>query len=856
MEISPILLDIDKIFYCPIQDYGPSDELKVICETALSKINKDYKIVQDRIYYFCDINMGELPPSGWKIHISACYWNCEHILKLVVEYCATNRLNFKFYADKKIVFRMNEKSADRGSSGKFITIYIDEENLLLKHLKGLGNILSGIEGPYILTDKKYSGIVYYRYGIFKMIHDLCIINPENGDIFIDDHQPFFNLPYWISDPINEVEEEENDELLNNRYDITEVLRYTNAGGTYVAIDTKKTENRIIKEARPYTCQFGDKKDSVYLKQNEEKILNKLLGMSGVPQVLDSFFDWEHYFIVETIMPGDTLRNYAATNNPFIVPNSDEKEYINYYRKLEEILKKCLLKLRDIHRYNIVVGDISNTNILFDGEEIYFVDFDGSIDLDSTEDQYVFDTISFSAKNNMDVDLKTKDYISLGFVFYSMLVGGSTFLELDKESYERILERMGNKYFLSDSLYKLIVGLIKGQCNDDNILLFIDNAKKEVITKFSELNVSYKKMKIDLITSTIKLLNSDTSRVVSPLLLENNFSFKYGVSGIAYSLIKSKGLYYRQRVELHQYLLNGIQSSEFEDMSFSSGLAGAIFTLLQFDDKIKNINNIENLADKISSYVSYKVNDPNESLNFGEGLSGLAWVLLKVYKIKPKDEYLISIKKVFKRIQNELPLLYNPEKIGFEFGNSGIALFLLSLYKEVGEQEIIMLGEALLISDITSGEIGDNETYMHPMLRDEKDILFPYFSYGTAGITYVALEYFELGIKEKLQDYLANLINGIKVNFTVHLGFEKGESGILYVLCKAARLGFIDVEYVNECLKNIYIQLYREHEDYNLLCPGYAMLRCSIDFGTGSAGLLLALNEFSTLEWRESECFDT
>ena len=189
-------------------------------------------------------------------------------------------------------------------------------------------------------------------------------------------------------------------------------------------------------------------------------------------------------------------------------------------------------MRDIHRYNIVVGDISNTNILFDGEEIYFVDFDGSIDLDSTEDQYVFDTISFSAKNNMDVDLKTKDYISLGFVFYSMLVGGSTFLELDKESYERILERMGNKYFLSDSLYKLIVGLIKGQCNDDNILLFIDNAKKEVITKFSELNVSYKKMKIDLITSTIKLLNSDTSRVVSPLLLENNFSFKYGVSGMA------------------------------------------------------------------------------------------------------------------------------------------------------------------------------------------------------------------------------------------------------------------------------------------------------------------------------------
>lgn len=39
-----------------------------------------------------------------------------------------------------------------------------------------------------------------------------------------------------------------------------------------------------------------------------------------------------------------------------------------------------------------------------------------------------------------------------------------------------------------------------------------------------------------------------------------------------------------------------------------------------------------------------------------------------------------------------------------------------------------------------------------------------------------------------------------MNFKDHQGFEKGESGILYFLCKAAQLGFIDVEYVNEYLK--------------------------------------------------------
>lgn len=44
---------------------------------------------------------------------------------------------------------------------------------------------------------------------------------------------------------------------------------------------------------------------------------------------------------------------------------------------------------------------------------------------------------------------------------------------------------------------------------------------------------------------------------------------------------------------------------------------------------------------------------------------------------------------------------------------------------------------------------------------------------------VALEYFELGIKDKLQGYLANLINGIKVNFTVHLGLKK-ENLVFYI----------------------------------------------------------------------------
>lgn len=104
--------------------------------------------------------------------------------------------------------------------------------------------------------------------------------------------------------------------------------------------------------------------------------------------------------------------------------------------------------------------------------------------------------------------------------------------------------------------------------------------------------------------------------------------------------------------------------------------------------------------------------------------------------------------------------------------------------------------------------------------NKKSILFPYFSYGTAGISYVVLHYLTYSKDDILEKYLDYLINGLKITFSVHLGFEKGLVGIFYVLFLANKLGYTDNTTVDECYKNIVIQLVRiEHSLFfpSMLC---------------------------------------
>jgi class III lanthionine synthetase len=86
------------------------------------------------------------------VHVSACLGNVERVLAAVADYCHNRRIAFKFLRSPDALLLANAKYADRGSSGKFITIYPADEAQLEAVLTELGEVLDGSPGPYVLSD--------------------------------------------------------------------------------------------------------------------------------------------------------------------------------------------------------------------------------------------------------------------------------------------------------------------------------------------------------------------------------------------------------------------------------------------------------------------------------------------------------------------------------------------------------------------------------------------------------------------------------------------------------------------------------------------------------------------------------
>src|SRR5215469_5737279 len=91
----------------------------------------------------------QLPLQGWKIHVSCCLDNAEDVLATVWDYCTSRQMTFKFLRGRHALLMANAKYADRGSSGKFVTIYPCDDSELRLVLTELGEALDGQPGPYI-----------------------------------------------------------------------------------------------------------------------------------------------------------------------------------------------------------------------------------------------------------------------------------------------------------------------------------------------------------------------------------------------------------------------------------------------------------------------------------------------------------------------------------------------------------------------------------------------------------------------------------------------------------------------------------------------------------------------------------
>ncbi|MDV9170720.1 class III lanthionine synthetase LanKC [Streptomyces sp. W16] len=332
----------------------------------------------------------ELPEQGWKIHVTATPENAERISRLVRDYCLAHGVYFKFIRSSAVLVRRNSKYGDRGSSGKFVTLYPLDEEMLTRLLDELDLLLTGETGPYILSDLRWrSGPLYVRYGGFvahlardasgELVH--CVKDPS-GNWVPDVRGPGFRPPSWVTPPARLQEAlaaRDSGTLTDFPYRPVKALHFSNGGGVYLATDTRDGTTVLLKEARPLAGLDAVGSDAVARLRNEHWALRRLAGLDCMPAHAEFRKGHEHYYLAREYVEGKALGQEMQERNPLLTAESAAPEdFAAYTRWALDTLDRIERGVRELHARGVVFGDLHPNNVLLrpDGG-VVFIDLEAS-----------------------------------------------------------------------------------------------------------------------------------------------------------------------------------------------------------------------------------------------------------------------------------------------------------------------------------------------------------------------------------------------------------------------------------------------------------------------------------------------
>jgi hypothetical protein len=316
-----------------------------------------------------------LPAQGWKIHVSATADNSEETLRAVTAICARRQTDFKYLRSRTLLTTFNSKYAHRGSAGKFIAVYPVDEADLKDLLAELSTALQGFTGPYVLSDLRWndSSPVFIRYGGFAELwvegedgKRVMAITAPDGTLVPDRRAPFFEVPDWLDVP-GFIQDRINEFSTSSRVDMPytdiEPLHFSNGGGVYLAVDPATGAKVVLKEARPLAGTDGRGHDAVTRLRREHAMLLALADTGYVPKVFGYHVLWEHHFLVQEYIDGDTLTSAVLTRHPLRQSTASDEDVQDYAAWADETIGKVETALRAVHHEGLVFGDVHPNNIL-------------------------------------------------------------------------------------------------------------------------------------------------------------------------------------------------------------------------------------------------------------------------------------------------------------------------------------------------------------------------------------------------------------------------------------------------------------------------------------------------------------
>ncbi|GEM46909.1 class III lanthionine synthetase LanKC [Deinococcus cellulosilyticus] len=856
-------LYVSQEFYEPFERYQPRNHLYDHARAVLPRM---WRLVQESFWTHAIPLDASAPVQGWKIHVSATPRNAERILENVIQVCVQEGTAFKFASDYFILAMLNSKACARGSSGKFMTLYPKNETHFKHLIEKLYQALQGEEGPYVLSDKRYKDckVLYYRYGGIRSIKRFdaggdatpMILSPTFEEV-PDQRNPEFYVPEWTADPFPSEEEDTSEGLKGGRYVITGVMGHSNTGGVYTALDQHTGKTVVIKEARPFTNINPSGNDAIGQLKKEHRLLKKLSGTGLAPEALDYFTEWEHDFLVQELVEGNSLRGYAAKKSKIIRTRIDPEQVKVWFEQLRKLSLGIVRCIHGLHQQGVVFGDLSPNNIMLlseDSMEVKLIDFEGACEsgVDAPVNLFTPGFASQKRKGQEGVSFED-DYFALGSTLLSLMMPLTVVTTIKPDAIRTFTDAVHEDFGIPRKYTDLIVNLTGGHdtyLTLEEVIRVLEDPELQVENRMQILQTPEKVQDVALEQAVEQILAYTRSvatferkdRLFPNGPHSNNpLSIDHGALGVAYAMhtiegtVPEKVLQWIKNHDLNPSYVPGLYV----------GLSGMAWALAELGD-LQAAKRVMEHAELHPLLF--------RSMDLHSGAAGYGLANLQMFHKTGEDHYLQEarmVAEVLQETKHEVNGGYAWSKhsgvysIGLSHGSSGIALFLLYLHATTGEKTYLEFGEKALAFDLSYAKETEEGTLGFPDNTRSLNTMYPYLKHGSAGVGTVLLRYHQVTGKREYRDLIDKIRGAVTHKYALFPSFFSGLAGLGNYLLDCQQF-LKDDSYLPLAHRVAQgILLFGIQKDTGLAFPGDYLHRISTDYATGSAGIALFLHRLKS-----------
>lgn len=790
-----------------------------------------------------------VPPQGWKIHVSACLADAERVVSTVWDYCMARELAFKFLRGRPVVMMLNSKAAFRGSSGKLVTIYPSDAEQFETVLTELNELLRGVQGPYILSDLRFdAGPLFVRYGGFVERHCLSesgerVLALEDGEgrLVPDVRGPLFAVPPWVTLPeflAPHLAARNSVTMTGLPYHVESVMHFSNGGGVYLARDERTGERVVLKEGRPHAGLDVAGRDAVTRLAHERDILERLAGLDVVPAVRDYFVLGDHHFLVEEFVDGNPLQRQLVHRYPLTHPDCSAEQRAEYAKWALGMVEQVERASEALHERGVVFGDLHPENILVTAEgRLVLIDFEVSTLVADRARQTLAHPGYAAPEGQVGVDI---DRYAVACLYLGMFAPQTTItLNLHPAKVVQLAALVSELFPLPADRTARAVQTILGQHADHEL----SPAPEPPMPG----RASWPQIREAMRTAILASATPERSDRLFPGDIKQfqpggGINLAHGAAGVLYALARTDA----GRIAEHEDWLRkrALAPETGTGIGFYDGLHGVAYVLEALGHRQDALDTLELCGREAWA---------SPELGLYSGLAGVGLNLLHFAALTGDSAYTGLAHRV---IDVTADRLGGPEDVprisggdhpraGLMYGSAGPALLFLRAYERSGDTALLDRAADALRQDLRRCTWVEDGT----LQVDQDWRTLPYLDEGSVGIGLVLARYLAHRQDDEFAAALVGLQAVTRAGYFVQSGLFTGRAGMIAALgmwSKGAPVSGTTPAIPNEGPDPAMTELIRWLSWHalpyggGLAFAGDQLLRLSMDFATGTAGILFAI----------------